>query len=193
MRRVVEEDVAVLARVLARAFYDDPPARWLIPDDRKRLPRLEHWFTLALAELYLPYGHCYTTDELAGAALWVPPPRPPLGPAALVRLLPHGFRIFGVYLPRNLIALRGSDVKHPREPHYYLPFMGVDPKRQGEGLGTELMDPVLRRCDHDRSLAYLEASSPRNRRLYERHGFRVTADARLGSGPPIWPMVRRAR
>jgi len=39
--------------------------------------------------------------------------------------------------------------------------------------------------------AYLEATSPRNRALYERHGFKVTEEFTLGPGsPPLWRMWR---
>jgi hypothetical protein len=39
--------------------------------------------------------------------------------------------------------------------------------------------------------AYLEASSARNRALYERHGFEVTEELSLPKGgPPIWLMWR---
>ena len=32
---------------------------------------------------------------------------------------------------------------HPREPHWYLPLMGVDPTCQGKGLGSALMRHAL--------------------------------------------------
>lgn len=38
--------------------------------------------------------------------------------------------------------------------------------------------------------AYLEATSPLNRRLYERHGFEVTGEIQLPNGPAMWPMWR---
>ncbi|MDP9345553.1 MAG: GNAT family N-acetyltransferase, partial [Actinomycetota bacterium] len=42
--------------------------------------------------------------------------------------------------------------------------------------------------------AYLEASSPRNRALYERHGFSVTEELKLPrNGPPLWLMWRDPR
>jgi len=53
---------------------------------------------------------------------------------------------------------------------------------------------VLARCDAERAPAYLEASSPRNRALYERHGFAVTEEFALGRGAPRqWRMWRDAR
>ena len=61
----------------------------------------------------------------------------------------------------------------------------------GPGIGTALLGPVLERCDRDGRPAYLEASSPRNRACYERNGFRVLEEYRLGrDGPPGWRMWR---
>jgi GNAT superfamily N-acetyltransferase len=108
-----------------------------------------------------------------------------------VRLLPSIARINGWLLPRMLRALAALESNHPAEPHYYLPLVGVDPEWQGGGLGTVLMRPVMDRCDDEKVPAYLEATTPRNRALYERHGFEVTEQFSLGPGsPPLWRMWR---
>jgi hypothetical protein len=39
----------------------------------------------------------------------------------------------------------------------------------------------------------MEATSPRNRRLFERHGFETDGAIRAGASPPVWPMVRAPR
>ena len=44
------------------------------------------------------------------------------------------------------------------------------------------MRPVLERCDDERLPACLEATSPRNRALYERHRFEVTEQFAVGPG-----------
>jgi GNAT superfamily N-acetyltransferase len=94
-------------------------------------------------------------------------------------------------LPRILRAPAATESDHPAEPHYYLPVVGVEPERRGRGLGTVLMRPVLERCDDEKLPAYLEATSPRNRALYERHGFEVTEQFSVGPGlPPAWRMWR---
>ena len=88
-------------------------------------------------------------------------------------------------------VLARLEAAHPKAGHFYLAVLGVEPESQGRGLGSALMFPVLRRCDAERIPAYLEASSPRNRDLYLRHGFEVTRELRVGSGaPPIWGMWR---
>jgi GNAT superfamily N-acetyltransferase len=180
-----------LAAVLGRAFYDNPPIEWVLPDASRRLRILERAFELYLRRIWLPQDECYTTDGAVGAAVWMLPGRWEVGTAQELRLLPAMVAIYKRFLPRVLRALTALESSHPDEPHYYLAFIGVDPGWQGRGLGSALMHPVLDRCDGERMPAFLEASTPRNRALYERHGFEVTEEFRLGKGsPPLWRMWR---
>ena len=83
---------------------------------------------------------------------------------------------------------------HPTERHWYLPLIGVDTAKQGGGLGPALLLNAAERCDHDGSLlAYLEATDPRNKRLYAAHGFEELGVIEAGVSPPIWPMLRKPR
>ena len=83
-------------------------------------------------------------------------------------------------LPRILRAPATAESDHPAEPHYYLPVAGVKTQWQGRGLGTALMRPVLERCDDGKLPAYLDATSPRNRPLCQRHGFEITEQFSVG-------------
>jgi hypothetical protein len=51
----------------------------------------------------------------------------------------------------------------------------------------------LERCDRDGLPTYLEASHPRNRTRYERHGFETIGEIQFGVCPPGWPMLRPPR
>jgi GNAT superfamily N-acetyltransferase len=90
-------------------------------------------------------------------------------------------------------VLEQMDAYHPAEPHWYLPMIGVDPARQGKGYGSALLKHALARCDRDDKLAYLESSNPKNIPLYKRHGFELLGTIRVGSSPPLFPMVRKPR
>ena len=79
---------------------------------------------------------------------------------------------------------------HPTVDHWYLPLIGVDVVEQGRGLGSALLRHALAICDGDGLPAYLEATHPRNRDLYVRHGFNVVGVIQAGSSPPIWSMRR---
>ena len=100
-------------------------------------------------------------------------------------------------VPEHLDDLLGTfgemEHSHPEEPHWYLPMIGVEPHAQGRGLGGELMDQALARCDRDGALAYLESSNPRNIPFYRRHGFEILREIRVGAAPPVIPMIRRPR
>ena len=193
-RKAASADVAPIATAMAAAFYHDPVASWLFRDDARRLRQLERGFALFIRRLYLPAGECLTTDDAAGGALWLPPGRWRAGPLAQVRVLAGLAPIAGSGLPRFLRYSRLMESKHPREDHFYLPFMGVEPARQGRGIGSALLRPVLERCDGTGVPAYLEASSPRNRDLYSRHGFKAFEEVELAAGGPVhWLMWRDAQ
>jgi GNAT superfamily N-acetyltransferase len=194
VRKATMEDVPPLARALARAFDSDPPMRWFLRDDERRVEQARHMFDVMLRTVHLTRDACYTTENVAGGALWVPPGRWRLGVVQQLRLLPGMIRVFGRDLPRAQRGLTVMDARHPRKPHWYLDSLGVEPEWQGRGLGSALMHPVLERCDRERMPAYLNAGSPRSRDLYSRHGFVVTEEFTLpDDGPPLWRMWREPR
>jgi GNAT superfamily N-acetyltransferase len=192
VRKATADDVPALALALARAFFEDPVFAWLVPDASERMRVSERGFAFWLRKIYLPHEECYTTDELTGAALWLPPGQWHLGLLAQLRLAPGMFAATGRRLPQILRASATIESNHPREEHYYLPFVGVEPAAQGRGLGTALMAPIIARCDQLGVPAYLESTTPRNRACYSRQGFQVTEEFRFPKGgPPSWRMWRR--
>jgi GNAT superfamily N-acetyltransferase len=71
---------------------------------------------------------------------------------------------------------------------------GVTPERQGTGLGSALLDHYHRELDATGQPAYLEATNPRNRDLYPRHGYTTSGPFELPEGgPPMWGMWRDPR
>jgi GNAT superfamily N-acetyltransferase len=191
VRPATREDVPPLAESFASAFYDDPVMTWLIPDDAVRLARLERGFALYLRRMWLPRELSFTTGGLVGGATWMPPGGWHLSVPQQLAMIPGMVASFRGALPRALRAFNTMEKKHPEQPHYYLHALGVARDWQGRGLGGALMAPMLRRGDEEGLPAYLEATTARNRALYERNGFSVVEEFPLpGGGPPIWRMWR---
>jgi ribosomal protein S18 acetylase RimI-like enzyme len=189
VRRATPEDIVVVARLLVSAFVDDPVSAFLFPDAARRESILRDFFVVQLSRTYLPRGEVYTTEDRAGAAMWLPPnsPMPNLrDQLAYLRIgLASGHWGITRRLSRALVRLR------PLTEHYYLGTIGVDPARQRQGLGTALLRPALARCDAARLGAYLECSREANTQFYARLGFQVTREIRAPhGGPRLWLMWR---
>jgi GNAT superfamily N-acetyltransferase len=194
VRKATPDDVTPLADALARAFDGDPPMQWFLPDAESRVARARGLFELMLGKVHLERDWCYTTEDVVGGALWVPPGNWRLGIVQQLALLPGMLRVFGRGLARAQRGLAVMEAGHPRAAHYYLDSLGVVPEWQGRGIGSALLAPVLERCDRERMPAYLNAGSARSRDLYRRHGFEVTEEFGLpDDGPPLWRMWREPR
>ncbi|GEL19866.1 GNAT family N-acetyltransferase [Pseudonocardia asaccharolytica] len=181
-------DVATIADVLSAAFFDDPVFRWMFPDPTRRARALPPSFAL-FARAYQPLGASHVSPA-GGAALWAPP-----GVEAFPdeeELAADIGAIAGPDAGRVFIVLELLGERHPADPAHYLNLLGVRPDRQGHGIGSSLLRAATRRCDEAGEPAYLEATSERNRALYERHGFVVVGEIALPDGPSLWPMWREA-
>jgi hypothetical protein len=128
VRKARPDELGNLAAVLARAFYDDPPIKWVLRDDGLRRALLERSFGLYLRKLWFKQDECYTTASVVGAAVWELPGQWKVGVLDQLRLLPAMARINGRLLPSILRGLATLESNHPAEPHYYVPFVGVEPQ-----------------------------------------------------------------
>ncbi|MGY0018594.1 GNAT family N-acetyltransferase [Streptomyces sp. YJ-C3] len=198
MRRAQEADRDFVVELLDEAFMDDPVSGWVFPGEEHR--RARHAGLMGVfTDVTFAEGFIDLAEDGSAVALWLDVPDEPHGPEggegadgdeedvpAQVRAAvdPDNERV-------EQIA-RLTDAIHPvGRAHVYLWMIGVRPDRQGEGLGTALMAPVLERCDREGLPAYLEASNARSRTLYERLGFVFTGTALdLPDGPSLWPMWR---
>ena len=170
------------------AFSADPFVRWAIKDSHQYLTRYSQLFKVSI-NTAISHNAAYFSLGFSGVAVWFPPgiyaedrdivsAIEDLGPCPLKELMVESFEKFLSY--------------HPQEPHWYMPFMGVDPNFQGQGIGSSLLRHSLYECDRTQRLAYLEASSERNVLFYERHGFTVIGEYHVGNSPKLYPMIRES-
>ena len=192
VRRATAADRALVARVLAAAFADDPVFTYLFPPGTsRRQARLQRMFALETARSEKRSGS-WVADGGAGATVWFPPGRWRSTTWEDLRDAASWIRLFGRQLRLGQQARSVMEAHHrPLPDHWYLLYMGVEQARRGQGIGSALLQPVLDECDRTRTPAYLEASGERNRALYARHGF-VARDALQlpDGGPTMFPMWR---
>lgn len=190
-------DRDAISSVLTRAFTEDPVFIWMLPDLARRTAVLPGLFSL-FAEAYQPLQASLvvagsgsgSVDPIAGAALWAPPGTQAVGGEDAEEFAARIEQVTGTDTGRVLEVIGLLEDQHPSTACFYLNLLGVDPARHGGGLGSALLATALQRCDAEAGPAYLEATSPRNRRLYARHGFEVIGEIALPEGPSLWPMWR---
>ncbi|MCU9850112.1 GNAT family N-acetyltransferase [Defluviimonas sp. WL0024] len=189
IRAVPSAERARFEAAMAMAFSADPAARWAWPDPLQFLTVFLPLVTLFGGKSF-DHGSAFVVGDYLGVAQWLPPGvLPDDGPIGAL----FEQHMSGPKLGELLFLFEQMAGFHPREPHWYIPLIGVDPALQGRGYGSRLMRHGLAACDRDRQLVYLEATSLNNRQFYERHGFRVLGEIRSGDSPPMFPMQREPR
>jgi GNAT superfamily N-acetyltransferase len=197
--RLQDAQIAEASDALARAFLDDPMTVYMMPDERQRREILPS-FMQAGTRICLPYGEIYTTPGTpVGSANWLPPGKTEITEEVLAasgafevleRMGEEAAGRFGT-LMAQLGELHAAAV--PPE-HWYLLILGVDPPRQGQGVGGSLIEPILRRADAEGRPCYLETMKTRNVTFYGKHGFEVVVEGDTADGGlHFWTMRRSPR
>jgi GNAT superfamily N-acetyltransferase len=195
-RRATAADVERCTDILARAFHDDPGAVIFEPEpDRRRviMPRFFRMFLRAGltegGEIVVPAG------EVTGVASWFGPERHGPSDAAMEAAgMADVMAAFGPAATARMAAMVGEiEDQHARqipEPHLRLDFLGVDPDRQGAGVGSLLIAHGHAVADREGLPCYLETFTDTNVHYYGRRGYVVTGTYRVGDGIPVYAMVR---
>ncbi|WP_085999025.1 GNAT family N-acetyltransferase [Nocardia higoensis] len=191
VRAATPADIPAAARTLARAFADYPWTRH-VTDERDHEQRVLAGQELFLTHVGLPHGRVWVTDDCAAVAVWTTPDAD-LGPV-FARLAPRLAELAGDRAAAQDAAEAALAPHRPTEPVWFLGTVGVDPARQGAGLGRAVLAPGIAAAEAAGVPAFLETTGERNRRFYERLGFRVVATVTIpDDGPTTLAMLREPR
>ncbi|GAA4914921.1 GNAT superfamily N-acetyltransferase [Nonomuraea thailandensis] len=184
VRLATADDAQQVAELIATAFAGLRPMAYLVPDRRERHRVIAANFRI-FVEHAVEHGEIHLIDDGPAVAVWFPYTSPLPAPHDYDRRLSEAT---GAWAERFRTLDELFEQNHPAAPHHHLAFLAVHPERQNEGLGTALLH-----YQHARLAglpAYLEASDPRNRDLYARHGYQARAPFALPDGALFWPMWR---
>jgi len=110
-----------------------------LPDPRQYLGAFPR-SVRAFAGRSFDLGAAYRLGDFSGVALWLPPGTLP-DEEALTDLIR---RSVADHLQDAMFTMfEQMSGFHPREPHWHLPLIGVDPKEQAKGYGSALLIGVL--------------------------------------------------
>lgn len=189
IRLATPADARQVGETIADAFHDDPVTRWVVPPPEDRPSVLPGYFGAA-GETAIETGSVYVAGDFAAVAVWfdatTPPPPPPSTPdPAMVGLCGRYAENF------HLLEKLMHDAQPSKPAHHHLAFLAVRDGLRGHGIGSALLARHHEQLDTEDLGSYLDASSPRSRRLYLRHGYHdLPGPCHLTDGTPLWPMWR---
>ena len=174
---VKEEDLKRLAEVSADAYQDYPLHNWFTKGkyDKKASELLMQISLKTMTEDAIIYAD---SEEMNGFAAWLPfgftgnKAIPFLKSGGLKLILHSGFGIISRLSAYEKYAM---NLKKEFTDHYdwYLFNLSVKKDAQGKGIASKLMRPMLKFCDDEKMVAYLETNKESNVGLYQHYGFEL--------------------
>ncbi|RZQ60443.1 GNAT family N-acetyltransferase [Amycolatopsis suaedae] len=191
VRRALEPEAAEVSAAMAANFMDETVCTYVFTDETARREVYPQFLAGQISES-LAGGEVLITEDLAAVSIWSYRKKDEEHEAPSLDTLPPDAP---EYARRGITVLSMIEQRHPRHAdHLYLVALGVHPDHRGRGLGGAVLRHRLAEADSRGEPVYLEASSTRNRPLYERHGFVQTGDPiQFPDGPEIYPMWRDPR
>src|SRR5260221_11341613 len=193
--RLHARQVKAASELLGRAFMKDPMWEYLAPGLARRARVLPPSFGITV-RYSLRYGEVYTTPALDGVACWLTPSAAPPSLSQLIRLSIHGapleVGLMGLLRYTAVENYTGEIHKRTRPGrHWYLWVIGVEPQRQGQGIGARLEERELAQAQAGGLPCYREATNEANVPFYQKHGFKVVSEGEIPSrGLRVWAMQR---
>lgn len=183
-----------ISMVLTRSFIEDPFYKYIIPNEGMRFKVLS-WWMICMVRYGCEYGQIHISDKPnTGVAIWLKPDNPLISNLAMARMgmieAPLRLGIRGFY--RMMKISDEWEHLHKKESlhHWYLLVLGVDPPYQGRGIGSSLIQPVLKKADQERIPCYLETMTQRDVVFYRQRGFNIVVEGKVGDQIPYWTMRR---
>jgi len=179
MKKARAEDKPLVVAILSKSFNENQSVNYIVKQDHKRESRLKELMAYSF-EICYHYGEVYLSDDNTGCALVLyPETKSILKTISLdLRLLIKciGIENAGKAMKRESL-IKGQ---YPKEPIYYLWFIGVLPDQQHKGVGTSLMLSVLDDARRQSKPVYLETSTVRNITWYQNFGFTIYNELDFG-------------
>ena len=195
---VQKKDLDRLALVAADAYRDYPLHNWFTKGRYDAVAsRLIMQISLrTMTEDALIYAD---SEELNGFAVWLPfgftgsKTMPFLLSGGLRLILHSGPGIIGRLLTYETYAM---NLKKEFTDNYdwYLYNLSIRKEAQGKGIASKLMRPMLKFCDDERMVAYLETNKAANVGLYQHYGFDLMREELIPKTPVLhYSMVRNPK
>ncbi|MGZ7194421.1 MAG: GNAT family N-acetyltransferase [Halobacteriota archaeon] len=191
IRKMKNEEIPQIAEMLGRAFAPNPEFLIIYRNKSMKARHMQNHFESGLKHGPAKYFVAELNGRIVGGVKVTK--APDCGTMDLKAALSFVRTVGGLGpLMRFLKFLNAWGKQHPKQPHWHLMLIGIEPEFQHKGIGGQLMTFYCALIDQDGIEAYHEADRRENVPFYERYGFKVVGEEMI-SGARIWYMLRDAK
>lgn len=173
--KIKKEDLKRCAEVAAHAFIDDESSKFLF-SSKLSYEALYDYYLLLYKAAYSKMHMFAESEKINGFAIVAPIKNSELSPwdciktGGLKTMLSMGFGVIlrSLEYENHCIKIR-SKIIQPNT--WYIFQFGVSPDKQGQGLGSKIMKPILNWLDSEKIACYLETNKASNVNIYNHLGF----------------------
>lgn len=179
MIKAERKDKNLVVDILTKSFDTNQSVNYIVKQDQKRAQRVRSLMDYSFEVCYL-FGDVFLSDDKKGCALITYPDKKK---TTLKSILLDVKLILSAVGLKNIKKTLAREAKineiQPKEPKYYLWFIGVDPEHQNEGIGSILLDDIIEDSEHKQRPIYLETSTVKNLPWYKKFGFQIYHELHL--------------
>lgn len=173
-------DKNTVVDILAVSFDDNKSVNYIVKQDGHRKQRLRQLMGYSF-DVCNSFGRVLFSENKKACALVVFPDQK----KAILQSI-----LWDIKLITGCIGLKGvskalsreKKIKdlQPKEPLYYLWFIGVKPDDQHKGIGSALLREIIQDAEQQNRTLCLETSTEKNIPWYRNHGFIIYNELDIG-------------
>jgi ribosomal protein S18 acetylase RimI-like enzyme len=173
-------DKPIIIDILSKAFEENKSVNFVVKQDASRKDRIRNLMEYSF-NLCNQFGEVWISDNKEACALVLHPDQKKFSLSAALWDAKLALSVIGISRVKAVLD-RESKIKknHPATPFSYLWFIGVDPERQGNGIGSDLLTKTIEVCEEKKRPIYLETSVEKNLKWYQKFGFEIFKTIDLG-------------
>lgn len=180
MIRATYKDKPRIVDILASSFQDNQSVNYIAKQDNKRAKRIRNLMAYSFEVCYL-FGEVFLTEDKKACALILYPDKKKTTLKSTLLDIQLIISCIGIENVRKALSREAKISKlQPKDHSWYLWFIGVDPKYQNHGIGSELLNNIIAENEKKKRGVYLETSTRKNLPWYDKFGFKIYNELDLG-------------
>lgn len=173
-------DRQVIVDILSRSFDDNKSVNYIVKQDRERKERIRKLMEYSY-DVCKAFGEVYLTDDRKACALVVLPDEKKTTIRSILWDIQLITGCIGLGNVSKAMSREGKIKKlQPKESLYYLWFIGVEPDEQNKGIGSALLNQIIKDADIRQRTLCLETSTEKNLPWYQKFGLTIYNELDLG-------------